>query len=75
MLVAEQPFRRIIGYRDLAKLVIERHIMLVANRKLDHDELAEPVTVRLSTREDRHRSSTTIRATSSSPLRAALPYR
>ena len=32
MLVAEQQFRRIIGYRDLAKLVIaiERHALLVA---------------------------------------------
>ena len=32
MLVAEQQFRRIIGYRDLAKLVIaiERHATLVA---------------------------------------------
>jgi putative transposase len=32
MLVAEQQFRRIIGYRDLAKLVIatERHAILVA---------------------------------------------
>ncbi len=34
MLVAEQQFRRIIGYRDLAKLVIaiERHTLLVARR-------------------------------------------
>jgi hypothetical protein len=32
MLVAEQHFRRIIGYRDLATLVvtIERHSILVA---------------------------------------------
>ena len=32
MLVAEQQFRRIIGYRDLGKLVIaiERHTILVA---------------------------------------------
>jgi hypothetical protein len=32
MLVAEQQFRRIIGYRDLATLVvtIERHSILVA---------------------------------------------
>ena len=47
MLVAEQQFRRIIGYRDLAKLVIaiERHTMLVANRTLDRQALAEPVTV------------------------------
>ena len=34
MLQAEQQFRRIIGYRDLAKLVIaiERHTMLFAYR-------------------------------------------
>jgi putative transposase len=34
MLVAEQQFRRIIGYRDLAKLVIaiERHTILVAEK-------------------------------------------
>ena len=33
MLQAEQQFRRIIGYRDLAKLVIaiERHTLLVAH--------------------------------------------
>ena len=32
MLVAEQQFRRVIGYRDLATLVvaIERHSILVA---------------------------------------------
>ena len=47
MLVAEQQFRRIIGYRDLAKLVIaiERHTMLVASKNRDHHELAQPVTV------------------------------
>ena len=35
MLVAEQQFRRIIGYRDLAKLVIaiERHAILAARRR------------------------------------------
>ena len=35
MLVAEQQFRRIIGYRDLAKLVIaiERHTLLDANNE------------------------------------------
>ena len=39
MLVAEQQFRRIIGYRNLAKLVIaiERHV--------DHVKLATPTTV------------------------------
>jgi putative transposase len=47
MLVAEQQFRRIIGYRDLAKLVIaiERHTMLDANKNVDPQEIAEPVTV------------------------------
>jgi putative transposase len=46
MLVAEQQFRRIIGYRDLAKLVIaiERHATLVAAKDhVPHDR--EPVTV------------------------------
>jgi putative transposase len=48
MLVAEQQFRRIIGYKDLAKLVIaiERHALLVANNNRDrHHETREPVTV------------------------------
>jgi transposase-like protein len=47
MLVAEQQFRRIVGYRDLAKLVvaIERHTTLVAPKNPDHRETAELVTV------------------------------
>jgi len=47
MLVAEQQFRRIIGYRDLAKLVIaiERHTILAAQPNHDRVEVAEPVTV------------------------------
>jgi len=47
MLVAEQQFRRIIGYRDLAKLVIaiERHTMPDANKNIDRQEQTEPVTV------------------------------
>jgi hypothetical protein len=47
MLVAEQQFRRIIGYRDLAKLVIavERHAILTAPNSLDPPEIAQPVTV------------------------------
>jgi putative transposase len=47
MLVAEQQFRRIIGYRDLAKLVIaiERHALIAAPKKIDRQEIAEPVTV------------------------------
>ncbi len=47
MLVAEQQFRRIIGYRDLAELVIavERHTTLAAQPNRDRAEVAEPVTV------------------------------
>jgi putative transposase len=47
MLVAEQQFRRIIGYRDLAKLVnaIERHAILTAPKSRDRAEVAEPATV------------------------------
>jgi putative transposase len=47
MLVAEQQFRRIIGYKDLAKLVIaiERHTILVASKNRDRQETREPVTV------------------------------
>jgi putative transposase len=47
MLVAEQQFRRIIGHRDLAKLVIavERHTILTAPNSLDPPEVAQPVTV------------------------------
>ena len=46
MLVAEQQFRRIIGYRDPAKLVIaiERHA-LPAPKDQARQEVAEPVTV------------------------------
>jgi len=48
MLVAEQQFRRIIGYRDLAKLVIaieRRHATLTAPKTIDHQEDRQPVTV------------------------------
>jgi len=47
MLVAEQQFRRIIGYRHLAKLVIaiERHTVHAAPKSPDRQEIAEPVTV------------------------------
>ena len=47
MLVAEQQFRRIIGYRELASLVIaiERHALHTAPETLDHQEVAELVTV------------------------------
>jgi hypothetical protein len=44
---SRQQFRRIIGYRDLAKLVIaiERHANLIAHNKPDRPEIARPVTV------------------------------
>jgi putative transposase len=50
MLVAEQQFRRIIGYRDLAKLVIaiERHATKTALRApttVTHTQVSEVVTV------------------------------
>ena len=47
MLVAEQQFRRIIGYRHLAKLVIaiERHALLTAPHNPGRQEIPEPVTV------------------------------
>jgi hypothetical protein len=47
MLVAEQQFRRIIGYRDLGKLVIavERHALARAPKNPDRQETREPVTV------------------------------
>src|SRR3954471_22744744 len=46
-LVAEQQFRRIIGYRHLATLVIavERHAILGAAANPDHHEITKPVTV------------------------------
>jgi putative transposase len=47
MLAAEEQFRRIIGYRDLATLVIavERHALAAAPTNLDRQENREPVTV------------------------------
>jgi putative transposase len=47
MLQAEQQFRRIIGYRDLANLITatERHATLAAPKNLDRQEIAESVTV------------------------------
>jgi hypothetical protein len=47
MLVAEQQFRRIIGYRDLAKLVIaiERHALLAAETNRTRQETRTTVTV------------------------------
>src|SRR5439155_24418791 len=73
MLVAEQQFRRIIGYRDLAKLVIavERHAILAAPRNLDRPEIAEPVTVCPSSH-DRRRTSTTIRPSTYAPVAVAV---
>ncbi len=43
---SEHQFRKIIGYRDLAKLVIEveRHAAR-HSAHADHTEVAEPVTV------------------------------
>lgn len=47
MLAAEQQFRRIIGYRDLANLAtaIERHTTPAAPANPDHQQATEPVTV------------------------------
>jgi putative transposase len=47
MLAAEQQFRRIIGYRDLANLIIaiERHTLRTAPPSLDRKETADLVTV------------------------------
>jgi transposase-like protein len=47
MLLAEQQFRRIIGYRDLATLVIaiERHALHAAANTHDQQEVLEPITV------------------------------
>ncbi|MGH3628905.1 MAG: IS256 family transposase, partial [Sciscionella sp.] len=47
MLVAEQQFHRIIGYRDLAQLVvaIERHALRTAPPTIVAQEVAELVTV------------------------------
>jgi putative transposase len=47
MLLAEQQFRRIIGYRDLATLVIavERHALLIAAKHPNRHEITQPVTV------------------------------
>ena len=46
MLEAEAQFRRIIGYRDLAKLVIavERHALLAPHNHV-RQEVAKPATV------------------------------
>jgi hypothetical protein len=47
MTVAEQQFRRIIGYRDLATLVIavERHALLSVAKNPDRHQITDPVTV------------------------------
>jgi putative transposase len=47
MLVAEQQFRKIIGYSDLATLVIaiERHALHTTQPGVDRQEVAEAVTV------------------------------
>ena len=66
MLVAEQQFRRIIGYRDLAKLVIaiERHALLTPRTTATLRRPASPLPSDHQPG-DRRRSSTTIRASSS----------
>ena len=45
MLAAEQQFRRIIGYRDLAKLVIaiERHTIAASPQHPEQQEAASPL--------------------------------
>ncbi len=47
MLAAEQQFRRIIGYRDLANLIIaiERHTTPATDKEPAIQQIAEPVTV------------------------------
>jgi hypothetical protein len=47
MLLAEQQFRRIIGYHDLAKLVIaiEHHTLTASPTNPEPQENREPVTV------------------------------
>ena len=47
MLVAENQFRRIIGYRDLADLVIavQRHALHATPQTPDRQEPTEPVIV------------------------------
>ena len=47
MLVAEQQFRRIIGYRDLATLVIafERHALQAVTKDPDRRHTPQPATV------------------------------
>ncbi len=47
MLTAERQFRRIIGYRDLAKLItaIERHTTPATAKEPDTQQIAAPVTV------------------------------
>jgi len=48
MLVAEQQFRQIIGYRNLAKLVIaieRRHATHTAPKTIERQENRQPVTL------------------------------
>jgi putative transposase len=47
MLQAEQQFRRIVGYSDLAKLVIaiEHHHLLLQSQNQAHTNIRQPVTV------------------------------
>ena len=77
MLVAEQQFRRIIGYRDLAKLVIaiERHA--TPRRRRTTTSVRRSPSPLPSDRQprDRRRSSTTIRTTSDVIDRGVIPRR
>ena len=69
MLVAEQQFRRIIGYRDLAKLVIADRAPRPPRRPERTATARRSPSPLPSDRQprDRRRSSTTIRTTSADP--------
>ena len=71
MLAAEQQFRRIIGYRDLAKLVIaiERHTTPAEPNNPSHHENPRARYRLTVNRRTRRQSSTTIRTTSLAPDR------
>ena len=81
MLVAEQQFRRIIGYRDLAKLVIaiERHAARTAQRPPttchSHSGARSRYCLTVNSPGGRRQSSTTIRTSSSSGRGTRTPRR
>src|SRR4051794_7201643 len=74
MLAAKQQSRRIIGYGDLAKLMIavDRHPLGTPPARVTAQSVAHPVPVCPSTR-DPLRSSPTIRTTSCRPPAAPRP--